>query len=155
MRSTKRFKCRHCKRMRHADPGNGWHQRYCSEAACRKASQSESQRRWLAKAGNGDYFGGRENTERVRQWRRKHPGYWKRRSPVGGDALQDFAPAQVIAAQADKPVFALQELALAQVPLLVGLVSVLTGDALQEVVVNRARELVAKGQTILGQGSGI
>ena len=155
MRSRKRFKCRHCKRMCPAQGGNGWHQRYCGEAACRKASKAESQRRWAAKPGNREYFRGSSHVERVRQWRKAHPGYWKRRAKGGGDALQDFVSPQVAGAQGDKGRFALQDLVTAQVPLLVGLVSVLTGDALQEAVVNRARELVAKGQIILGQGPGI
>lgn len=155
MRSTKRFKCRHCKQMCYADPGNGWHQRYCSEAACRKASKMESQRRWLAKPGNGDHYCGSANVERVREWRRQYPGYWKRKRRACGDALQDFVVAQSAGVEGDKSSFALQELAAAQVPLRVGLVSVLTGDALQDVVVNRARELVAKGQMILGKGPGI
>ncbi len=93
MRSTKRFKCRHCKRMCYADVGNGWHQRYCSESTCRKASKVESQRRWLAKPENKKHFSGPAHVTRVRQWQRAHPGYWKRKAKARGDALQDVASA--------------------------------------------------------------
>jgi hypothetical protein len=51
-------KCLCCCELFRADPRNLHHQKYCSKAACRKASKAASQRRWLAKAENRDYFRG-------------------------------------------------------------------------------------------------
>ena len=54
-RRTRR-KRRHCGQLFRPDPRNVRHQRYCSAPACRRASKAASQRRWLAKAANRDYF---------------------------------------------------------------------------------------------------
>jgi hypothetical protein len=45
------------------DPRNLRLQRYCAQPACRRASKAVSQRRWLAKAANRDYFRGAEHVE--------------------------------------------------------------------------------------------
>jgi len=73
---------------------NWWHQKFCFKPECRKASKAQSQRRWLSQPENRDVFRGSENVERVRQWRAKNPGYWKR-SPKGQGTLQEVFPAQV------------------------------------------------------------
>ena len=72
------------------------------EPDCRKASKAASQRAWLAKAQNQDYFRGPENVARVQLWRAAHPGYWRRAKgdrrdrPAAPVALQDLCPAQAI-----------------------------------------------------------
>ena len=70
--------CLFCREMFRADRRNARHQKYCSEPACRKASKAASQRAWLAKSENQDYFRGPENVARVQAWRAAHPGYWRR-----------------------------------------------------------------------------
>src|SRR3546814_8475363 len=37
---------------------------------------------WLAKAGNQNYFRGPENSARVREWRARHPGDWRKKKPA-------------------------------------------------------------------------
>ncbi|SAL07534.1 hypothetical protein AWB78_08619 [Caballeronia calidae] len=54
----KRRKCLNCGTWFVPDARNVRHQRYCSEAACRQASKAASQRQWLAKPENRDYFRG-------------------------------------------------------------------------------------------------
>ena len=66
MSTRTRRKCRHCGQLFRPDPRNVRHQRYCSAPACRRASKAASQRRWLAKAANRDYFRGPEHVARVR-----------------------------------------------------------------------------------------
>ena len=66
MSTRTRRKCRHCAQLFRPDPRNALHQRYCSAPACRRASKAASQRRWLAKAANRDYFRGPEHVARVR-----------------------------------------------------------------------------------------
>jgi hypothetical protein len=108
--------------------------------------------------------------ERVRQWRRCHPGYWRKKNVVGqGPALQDLAPGEVVEPEAvtvqgaalsrsadlgsgplpGQKEVALQDLASCQVPLLVGVVSLLIGDALQDRFAHFARELVDRGKRVL------
>jgi hypothetical protein len=65
--STKR-KCPGCNEFYLPDRRNLWHQRYCSKPACRKQSKAESQRRWLQKPDNQNYFPGPENDRRVQEW---------------------------------------------------------------------------------------
>jgi hypothetical protein len=69
--------------------------------------------------------------ERVREWRRRHPGYWHKKSA------------------AREATSALQDLASVQVPLLAGVVSLMIGDALQDRFAHFARELVDRGRCVL------
>jgi hypothetical protein len=108
--------CANCHQPFRADARNAWHQQYCTAPACRAASKAASQRRWLAKPENRDYFRGPEHLQRVQLWRQAHPGYG-RREPAGAATstpkpsqaapsaatapLQDLVPTQVVAAQED------------------------------------------------------
>ena len=97
-------------------------------------------------------------------------GYWRKKKTVGqGPTLQDFALGEVIEAEAvrvqedalsrgadlasgrlpSQTEVALQDLASCQVPLLVGVVSLLIGDALQDRFAHFARELVDRGKRVL------
>ncbi|HXJ61567.1 MAG TPA: hypothetical protein VNU68_33405 [Verrucomicrobiae bacterium] len=75
-----RRKCRCCCKFILPDARTTDRQHYCSKPACRQASKAASQRRWLSKAGNGDYFRGADQVRRVQLWRQSHPGYWKGQS---------------------------------------------------------------------------
>ena len=66
MIKRRRRKCLNCSALFRPDPRNLRHQRYCSRPECRQASKAASQRRWLAKPANRDYFRGPENVARVR-----------------------------------------------------------------------------------------
>jgi len=83
-----------------ADPRLRDRQRYCSAADCRRASKAASQRRWLDKPENRDYFRGPEQVARVQAWRRAHPGYARRRA-VRPPPLQEERLAQVIDNEAE------------------------------------------------------
>src|SRR5438105_7243101 len=99
---------------------------YCLKTDCRKASKRESQRVWLAKPENQNYFRDEKNAERVRNWQKEHPGYWKNTARYRRRTLQDGCPEQSPAAQAvveTAPSRTLQDLCSMQVPLLVGLIS--------------------------------
>lgn len=151
----KRRKCRHCGELFRPDPRNLRHQRFCSKIPCRRASKAESQRRWLAKPDNRDYFRGPENVERVRAWRAAHPGYWRRpgpNSPNPRAALQAHSLAQ--AAETNKQsaslaAFPLQELSRAQPLILMGLIAQLTGASLQEEIATASRRLQHLAHDIL------
>src|SRR5258706_5117342 len=165
MSSPSSCKCLRCREFFLPSPNNRRTQRYCSKAECRKASRAAAQAKWLNKAQNRCYFRGPENVERVRQWRECHPGYWRKKRPALQDALQDLAPTQVTeeelvrvhegggcgslshARSLDGD--ALQDLAGVPGSLLVGGVSLLIGDALQDRFAVFARELVDRGKRVL------
>ena len=168
MTSLSSCKCLHCREFFLPSPNNRRIQRYCSKAECRKASRAAAQAKWLKKPANCCYFRGPENVERVRAWRERHPGYWRKKRPAL-QALQDLAPTQVTEEELvrvheeevsrgayaglkhsrSSSSAALQDLAGVQVPLLAGVVSLLIGDALQDRFAVFARELVDRGKRVL------
>jgi hypothetical protein len=139
----------------HPDVRNAHHQRYCGEAACRRASKAASQRRWLSKRANRGYFRGAAHVDRVRAWRAEHPGYWRgaqRGALQAGAALQDVYAGQAIEVaeeSGDLARSALQDLLRAQPIVLIGLIANLTGSALQEDIARSARRFQQLGQDIL------
>ena len=152
MKTNRRRKCKHCGKLYWVSPRRRKYQRYCGEAACQKASHAASHRRWLAKPENQGHFSGSENVERVRAWREAHPGYW-RRDAKRRHVLQDVKFAQPIDAQNDNPVLtqdALQDVVSSQQALLVGVISSLTGSALQDEIAQTMRMFETRGAMILG-----
>jgi hypothetical protein len=152
-------KCLHCKTFFHPDHRNVGRQRYCSKPECRQASKTESQRRWQQKPENLNYFKGKENIQRVQQWRLDHPGYWRRKAPEADettDALQETLTPQDLENQTlesslEKPEKnALQDSLFMQPAVLVGLIAHLTGLALQEDIAATTRHLQQLGCDILG-----
>jgi len=55
---------------------------------CGRAGKAASQRRWLHKPKNRDYFKGPANVQRVQTWRAAHPGYSRRIAQQDRSALQ-------------------------------------------------------------------
>ena len=141
-------KCRNCYKLYRPDSRNKAKQNYCSEADCRKASKSESQKRWMAKRENRNYFKGADNVKRVQEWRKKNPGYWRR----SHNALQDDSPEKHAIDQEDTTKLtegALQDLLTAQSAVLVGLIATFTGDTLQDHIASTARNMQQLGNDIL------
>jgi hypothetical protein len=128
---------------------------------CQAASKRASQRKWNRKYPG--YFHGEIHVKRVQAWRRKHPGYWRpnRQAGVGGppDALQALLTAQGFAREEVK-VFRnclseeisrpLQDVLSAQQHALVGLASMITGEALQEDIARVLTTCYERGQRIGG-----
>jgi len=149
---TRRCKCRCCGQLYDPEPRNRYHQRYCSQPACRRASKAASQQRWRASPKGKDYFRGLANRQRVKAWQRAHPGYWRGRRQKSR-ALQDHCLPQVLVLPGDKPTLttrALQDLLHTQGLALTGLVAQLTGSALQDQIASTTRRLVLLGRQIQG-----
>ena len=151
---AKRRKCRCCSEFFFPDYRNRDRQRYCSKPACQQASKQASQRRWLRKPANRDYFRGPDNAKRVGDWRKAHPGYWKRKTPQP-DSTQAAEPQKVNPVQsscnvAGSSLGTLQDFCLAKEPGFIGLLSMITGRTLQEDITPIARRVVEQGQQILG-----
>lgn len=152
MKSKTTFKCLHCREKHISDARNRGRQRYCSKAECRKASKAASQARWNARLGNEDYFRGSENVERVRAWRAINPGYWRKKGGKGKEPLQETCNEQGVdggEVTVQSVPDALQDACLLQPALLVGLISVMTGHALQEDIAASARGFLTRGEDIL------
>ena len=134
MAKRDRCECLNCKELFLPNARNWWHQKFCTKPECRKASKAESQRRWLSKPQNQDYFRNSVNVDHVRQWRQAHPDYWKRptKAPV---ALQDVLISQVSDNEPVKKTTSLpplQDFVASQDPLLLGLIAHLIDSPLQE-----------------------
>lgn len=149
-----RRKCRHCGKCFSPDHRNRRHQHYCTKPECRRTSKSVSQRRWLRQAPNRDYFCGPDQTRRVQQWRKCHPGYWKKKFPASqGGQTAASQTTNVVKTSCNAPSClraALQDFCLMQDPVFVGLLSMVTGSTLQEDIVSTIGELLLRGRTILG-----
>jgi hypothetical protein len=157
---ARRCKCLHCKMLFVPDYRNRGRQKYCSAPECQQVSKRARQERWLSKPENCDHFRGAENVQRVQQWRKAHPGYWKRSPRKAARTLQDACSKQVVENKVLAPIAlpeacacTLQDVCQVQTPLLVGLISNFTDCTLQDDIVLFVRGLIAKGQDILDQPS--
>lgn len=148
MGAKEKKKCRHCRRLFDPDPRNANRQKYCFRPDCRKASKRASQRKWIKKPENRDHFSGPINVDRVRGWRKEHPGYWKKTKV----ALQDPLKLQT-AVNTDNlgqnPALALQDLLNAQHAVFIGLIAKFTGFTLQDDIASALLRLQKLGQDIL------
>ena len=154
---SKQRSCLCCNALFIPDSRNQHHQQYCDKSECRKASKRAAQARWLNSSKGEGYFSGTDNADRVRAWRKAHPGYWKRKkAPRTEDvvALQDFTKVQVIEKTPDPEItqnHALQEFCFLQPALIIGLIANLTGCTLQEDIAATSRRMVDFGRDILGK----
>ena len=157
VRHFRKRKCKHCKAFFDPDPRNVRRQYYCAKPPCRQASKAASQRRWLRKPENQDYFCGPAHVERVRQWRQNHPGYWRRKAAQASaapDALQDPLTPQPLETQQIEEHLrrsALQDAFFMQPAVLVGLIAHFTGLSLQDDIAVTARRLQQLGRDILNR----
>lgn len=146
-------KCLNCKELFLPDYRNLRHQRYCSKSECRAASKKASQQRYLASEKGLGSFQGMANVDRVRRWRKAHPGYWKRKVVITQNALQDDCSSQLTSNQSDRQsltINALQDICFTQPALLIGLIASLTGNALQDDIAETSRRFINLGHDILG-----
>lgn len=149
-------KCLHCHTFFKPDPRSKGRQTFCSRPDCRQASKKASQKKWLQKLQNQNYFCGPENVLRVQLWRDKNPGYSKK-PPKASDTsqpLQDPLIAQDIENKeetGDLNQDPLQDLLTSQPVVLIGLIAHLTGSTLQDDIVRTGRKLRELGEDFLSQ----
>jgi len=153
-RRVRKRKCSHCKEYFYPDRRNRHHQEYCSKPDCRKASKAASQKRWLSKPENRDYFRSAANVLRVQMWRKDNPGYWRRQGSGPEDALQDLLiekaqKNQEVTNLKGKNDTALQDFISEQHIVLIGLIAQLTGSALQDDIDCSIKRMQQLGNDIL------
>ena len=147
---TRRKRCKNCGCLYIPDSRNRTRQKYCRKPECRKASKKASQKKWLNKPGNKDYFKDSWHVERVQDWREKNPDYSKRSKPA--KTLQDFLPAQEAENNINNGDFtksSLQDFLLSQPPVIVGLIANFTGTTLQDSIALTLLRMQKFGQDIL------
>lgn len=151
MNSCVRRRCANCRQSFAPDYRNVRHQRYCSQPGCRQASKRASQRRWLQRPENRNYFRDPQNVCRVREWRQAHPGYWRCGRPHystrAGVDLCDNSRRNPAETPADPGT--LQDLCRSRSPFLIGLISELERCALQEDIARCATQMLREAQCIL------
>ena len=150
----KKKRCCHCKEMYEPDVRNASRQKYCRKPECKKASKAASQKRWLEKPENRNYFSGPCHVLRVKQWRKEHPGYWRKKSCKREIALQDtlnLQPPEITTDTRNPSFNALQEIINGQPMVILGLISNVTGCALQDDIDMVVRRLLQLGQDIVYQ----
>lgn len=150
-------KCFNCHHFFTPDYRNVKRQKYCNRPECRKASKAASQHRWLQKKENCNYFRGDRNVHRVQQWRKKHPGYWRRKSPEDKNALQDsLSEKEEKKQEVSKQLTAsaLQDVLNGQHAVLIGLIAQFCANALQDDIAKTTRRLQQLGDDILQKNGG-
>jgi len=150
MGKIKRKKCHNCKTLFVPNLRKKGQHFYCKKDECRKASKAASQKKWLNKPENRDYFCGPDNVKRVKEWRKKNPGYWKRSKKTV--ALQDLLSSQPTENKSNNTQItnnALQDLLSAQPPVIIGLISNFIGSALQDEIASTLLRMQQFGQDIL------
>jgi hypothetical protein len=156
MEPIKKKSCRNCRKLFRPDPRNATRQEYCRGPECRRASKADSQKRWTEKPENRNYFCGPINIQRVQQWRKEHPGYWRRKSEKAGSALQETLneqPSENTMDTADLPSGALQDILSTQHIVLLGLIANFTGSALQDDMAITVRRLLRLGQDVVNNST--
>ena len=154
MKGSAKRKCLCCGDFFPPDHRNVRHQRYCCRSACRKESKAQSQHRWLQRPENQNYFRGPENRQRVKDWRKANSGYWRKKKSSTQVPLQDFFQAQVAHNEelnAGVTPDALQDLFSMQPAVVVGLISMIAGSALQADIVATFQVLRRKGEDVLSR----
>ena len=142
------------------DARNRHHQKYCGKPQCRAVSKKRSQSRWLSQEKNRDHFRNGESTQRVREWRLRHPGYRKRRAVKDGDVQQDLLNLQSTAGGNEAKVAekisekVQQDLLDNQNPLIVGFILHMADTVQREVIVEMMDRFITKGRAVLGKTSG-
>jgi hypothetical protein len=113
VRKTRRRRCLNCQQLFCGDPRTRAQQKYCPEPACRAASKCASQKRWLLKPENQDYFSGPQHVNRVQAWRDAQPGYGQK-PLLKRQPLQETIRLQVVERHKKSTPLALQETRRAQ-----------------------------------------
>jgi hypothetical protein len=150
-KQPKKRKCLCCKGDFTPDPRNKHHQKYCTKPACRQASKKASPQKWLSSDKGCGYFTGSFNVDRVKKWRKKHPGYWKRTASKQVEPLQDLLASQGTENKEDtvirdlSPHDALQDLSFLQPALFIGLIASLTGSTLQDDIAKTTLRFIDSG----------
>jgi len=140
-------RCAHCGRLFAVDPRLKKLHRFCSRPACAKASRRAAQKKWLKSNGGKAFFRGMENVQHVRNWRERTPQYWKRNRRHHGARPGAFRLTRRLKAVLKS--VALQDTIDTRLALEIGIISRLSGAALQDTIAREMRATMLLGRAIL------
>jgi hypothetical protein len=143
--------CAHCDRPFAVNPRLGKRHRCCARPECVRARQGAAQKKWLKKwrkeHGGESYFAGRKNAENMRAWRRRHPQHQKRTRRHQGARSGAFRLTRKL--KAALRFVALQDTIDTRLALKIGIISRLSGAALQDTIASEMRATMLLGRAIL------
>jgi hypothetical protein len=122
-------------------------------------SKAQSQRRWASKPENREIYANGDSTERVREWRKRHPGYRKTRKKKTAVVQQDLlieqtaGKEQLAETRSQQTSGVQQDLWKKQDDLMVGLISHMADTVQQEIIVGIIDQFISKGRAVLGKTS--
>lgn len=135
--------CCHCGQRFKVNPRVGRRHRYCTATACVRASRVAARRKWLIKNGGKSYFRGDAGKNRVREWRKRNPKYWRRKKID----RSRFRLSKRLASILRK--VALQDSIDSFLALKIGIIARISGHALQDEIASEIRNLMLRGDAIL------
>jgi hypothetical protein len=139
--------CAHCGDRFNINPRVGTRHRFCAKPECMRASRVHARKRWLRKNGGRKYFGGKQNTDRVRTWRNRHPRYWRRKTRLRRVKLSGFVLTRRLSSMLRY--VALQDTIDTHLALKIGIISHLSGATLQDTIAREMKRLMMRGNAIL------
>ena len=154
-RQLRRRKCRHCGKLFRPHPAVGNRQKFCITEACQQTRKAANNREFAKR--NPDYHKGAFAVARTNEWRRKNPGYWRRRNSrtdsfdVSPDALQVELHSKLTANEecpTQQRIDSLQAELMSQRSIFQGFAAHLTGCALQAELVLMMGQWHDKGAAI-------
>jgi hypothetical protein len=144
--------CAHCGRPFVINPRRGKLHRFCTRPACAQVSRQVAQQNWLKKNGGKSYFLSKNSVENVRAWRKAHPQYWKRTGRRQRTQPAGFRLTRNL--KAALRCVALQDVIDTRLALEIGIISRLSGAALQDEIASEILACILRGNAILrGQRS--
>jgi len=138
--------CANCGKPFVVDPRVGKRHRFCSLPACVKVSRREAQKKWR-NAGGKAYLTSEENVRQVREWRKLHPLYWKRTRQQKGRRPAPLRISRRLATVLRS--VALEDVIDSRLALEIGMISRLSGAALQDAIAAELRATMLRGYAIL------
>ncbi len=153
MGPIKKKRCRNpnCRRLYRPDYRNRDRQKYCDRPACKKVSKTASQKKWRNKPENKNHFCGKENVQRVQEWRKVNPGYSKRKAK-SEKTLRDSCERQIAENKGNCSCFtktALQDICEIQPTVIIGLIAQITGTTLQDYIAETLLRMQQLGKDVL------
>ena len=149
---TKTRSCAHCGQRFTINPRLGKRHRFCSRPQCAKASHATARKKWLRRNGGKSYYLGPQNTDRVYDWRRQHPRYWKKTGRSKWVRRGEFELTKALAAELRY--VSLQDTIDTRLALEIGLISRVSGASLQDTIAKEIHRLTLRGYAILRGKSG-
>lgn len=150
-----KIKCRNCGKLFRPNKYNQYHQHYCQDSPCHKASKIASDKKYRRKVAKSLAYRQKES-ERVQAWQKKHPNYYKSRSKKSSKKISDNPVLRDIVQveKLEKDIGVLRDIVNRQQLIFQGFISKITGDVLREDIGIICNRLYDRGNEVSGAFSG-